>query len=78
MKLKDCIQRVAYFLHITDGSGQLDLVDLSFMATVIKILIAPNIDWPSLTSLMGLILAKIHKHHLAVNHPKQQQNEQKS
>lgn len=58
------INRVALFLHITDSTGQLDLIDLSFIGVVGKILMAPTVDWQSATSLVGLILAKMHTNHL--------------
>lgn len=47
-----------------DSEGNLDLIDLSFIGMVVKVLYAPNIDFPSVCSLVGVILAKMHRSHL--------------
>ena len=62
--MKTWFLKTCFFLHITDGSGQLDLVDLSFIATVVKIMVSPNVDWPSVCSLVPVIMAKMHVTHL--------------
>jgi hypothetical protein len=58
------IRRVAKFLHITDAAGQLDIVDLSFIAMCLKVLLAPGIDYAALGSLIAVIMSKMHADHL--------------
>lgn len=58
------IKRIASFLHIVDASGQLDIVDLSFVALVCKVMFAPGIDYAALGSLIAVILSKMHADHL--------------
>lgn len=59
-KIKNVITQVSSFLHITDSSGQLDIVDLSFMLTVGKVILAPGIDYSALGALIAVILSKMH------------------
>jgi hypothetical protein len=63
--MKELIHRVSYFLHITDGQGQLDLTDLSFMLVVGKVIFATGIDYQSVCALVGVILAQMHSNQLA-------------
>jgi hypothetical protein len=58
------IKRIALLMHIIDNTGKLDLVDLSFIAMVLKVVLAPGIDFPSVTALVGVILAKMHRFHV--------------
>ncbi len=58
------IQKIAYFLHITDGQGQLDIVDLSFIALTVKIIIEPNMDWGAVCGLVPIIAQQMHINHL--------------
>lgn len=68
-KLKDCVKQCAWFLHVTDSAGQLDIVDLSFIAMCIKVVIAPGIDYAALGSLIAVILAKMHSDQLDSKQP---------
>lgn len=58
------IKKVAKFLHIIDCQGQLDIVDLSFVALVCKVMFAPGIDYAALGSLIAVILSKMHADHI--------------
>lgn len=58
--IKDALKLVASFLHITDSNGQLDIVDLSFMLTVGKVILAPGIDYSALGALIAVLLGKMH------------------
>lgn len=58
------IKKISYFLHITDSAGQLDIVDLSFIALVCKVMFAPGIDYAALGSLIAVILSKMHSDQL--------------
>jgi hypothetical protein len=72
--MKQFIYKAAYWFHITDGQGQLDLTDLSFMLVVGKVMFAPGIDYQSVCALIGVILAQMHQNQLAaksVNQPQQ-------
>lgn len=62
--MKNFIFKVSYFLHITDGQGQLDIVDLSFMAVIIKLMFAPNFDWQAVCTLLPLLASQMHTNHL--------------
>lgn len=64
-KLQAWIQPIAYFFHITDGQGQLDIVDLSFMAVIVKLMFAPNFDWGSVCTMIPLIASQMHTNALA-------------
>lgn len=59
--MKDWLLRVVYFLHITDGKGQLDLTDLSFVLVIGKILLSPGIDWTAVCALVPVILQQMHQ-----------------
>lgn len=59
------LTKIAYFLHITDGQGQLDIVDLSFMAVIIKLMFAPNFDWQAVCTMLPLIASQMHTNQLA-------------
>jgi hypothetical protein len=61
------VYKIASFLHITDSAGQLDIVDLAFIASVIKVVIAPGVDYGAMASLIGIILSKMHADHLEAN-----------
>lgn len=63
----DRLQKVAYFFHITDGSGQLDIIDLSFMAVIVKLLFEPTFDWQAVCTMIPLIASQIHTNQLAAN-----------
>ena len=58
------IAKIAKFLHITDAAGQLDIVDLSFILTVGKVILAPGIDYGALGALIAVILSKMHADHI--------------
>jgi hypothetical protein len=66
-KIVSSLKHIGKFLHIIDNDGKLDLIDLSFVGMVVKVLISPNIDFPSVCSLVGVILAKMHRTHLEAN-----------
>ncbi len=59
------IQKIAYWCHITDGQGQLDIVDLSFMAIIVKIMFAQNMDWSAVCTMIPLIASQMHTNALA-------------
>lgn len=59
-KISSTICKVSYWLHITDGSGQLDIVDLSFMGIVIKMLYADTFDWQAVCAMLPLIASQMH------------------
>jgi len=65
--MKDKFFKACYFLHITDGYGQLDITDLSFMLMVGKVMLAPGIDWAAICTLIPLIMQQMHSEHLAAN-----------
>ena len=65
----EIIHKIAYFLHITDGQGQLDIVDLSFMAVIIKLMFAPNFDWQAVCTMIPLIASQMHANALAAKYP---------
>lgn len=70
------LNRIGAFLHITDCNGNLDLVDLSFMLVVGKVILSPGIDYPAVCSLVPVILAKMHKtHSLRSNKPQKNENQ---
>ena len=69
MDLKNSIIKVAKFLHITDSVGQLDIVDISFMLMIGKVLIAPGIDYGALGTLIAVILSKMHSDQLESKRP---------
>ena len=54
------ISKIAYFLHIYDGEGQLDLEDISFMLIVGKIMLSPGIDWAAVCALVPVIISQMH------------------
>lgn len=58
------VYSVARFLHIIDEDNQLDITDLSFMLVMYKIMVTPNVDWPSLCALIPVILNKMHRRHI--------------
>lgn len=62
--MRDRLLRACYFLHITDGVGQLDIVDLSFMLVVGRLILAPNFDWPAVCTLIPIIAQQMHTNHL--------------
>ncbi len=62
--MKLWLLKTFYFLHLTDGQGQLDITDLSFMAVVIKMIMAPNFDWQAVCALLPILAAQIHTNHL--------------
>lgn len=62
--MKELIKKCSWFLHITDSAGQLDIVDLSFIAMVCKVLFAPGIDYSALGALIAVILSKMHSDQL--------------
>lgn len=63
--MKDFFFKTCYFLHITDGKGQLDIVDLSFMAIIVKMMLAPNFDWAAVCAMIPIIAQQMHTNHLA-------------
>lgn len=62
--MKDKLIKLAYFLHIYDGEGQLDLEDLAFIAVMVKIILNPSIDWAAVCSLVPVILSQMHVRHI--------------
>ena len=56
--------KACYFLHITDGHGQLDLTDLSFAAIVIKMILAPNFDWGAVCAMIPVLASQMHSNHI--------------
>ena len=66
------ISDIAWFLHITDVEGRLDIVDLAFVGTMVKIIFAPGIDYPALGALIATIMAKMHADHLESKLPANQ------
>lgn len=76
--MKDRLLRFFYFFHVTDGQGQLDIVDLSFMMMVGKVFLTKGIDWPSVVSLITVILSKMHKSNLRAHQPQKKQTDTKS
>lgn len=56
--------KTCYFLHISDGQGQLDIVDLSFIAVIVKLMLAPNFDWQAVCTMIPLIASQMHTNHL--------------
>lgn len=58
------IYKIAYFLRVIDGDNQLNVIDLAFMALMVKIIMAPAIDWPAVCSLVPVVLSRVHKTHL--------------
>lgn len=58
------LSKLAYFLHITDGQGQLDIVDLSFIGITVKLLLAPNMDWQAVCAMIPMLAAQMHSNHL--------------
>lgn len=65
INLGSILAKISYFLHITDGEGQLDIVDLAFIGIVIKMLYAPNFDWAAVCSLLPIIISQLHADHIA-------------
>lgn len=59
-RIKELLKKCAWFLHMTDSAGQLDIVDLSFIAMVVKVVLAPGIDYAALGTLIAVILSKMH------------------
>lgn len=59
--MKAWLLKVVYFFHITDGKGQLDLTDLSFMLVIAKIMLSPGIDWTAVCALVPVILSQMHQ-----------------
>ncbi len=51
-------------MHVTDGCGQLDIVDLSFIALVIKMMIQHTFDWPAVCTLIPVIASQMHQQYL--------------
>jgi hypothetical protein len=64
-KIFSIISKITYFLHISDGQGQLDIVDLSFMAVIVKLMFAPNLDWQAVCTMIPLIASQMHTNHLS-------------
>lgn len=64
LKVKLYIYKIAYFLHITNGEGQLDITDLSFMAIIIKLMMAPNFDWNAVCVMLPLLASQMHTNYL--------------
>lgn len=54
------IAKLAYFLHIYNGEGQLDLEDIAFMLIVGKLVLAPGIDFAAVCSLIPVIASQMH------------------
>ncbi len=63
-KLKTYVSDIAWFCHITDAAGQIDIVDLAFIGTMLKVIFAPGIDYPALGALVATIMSKMHADHL--------------
>lgn len=54
--------RVLSFLNLLDDSGHsISLTNIGFIAILFKILISPSVDWPSMVSLIGLLVNYMHK-----------------
>lgn len=58
--MRERIEKLAYFLHIYDGQGQLDLEDIAFMLVVGKLVLAPGIDWAAVCAMIPVIAAQMH------------------
>ncbi len=63
-RIKEGLYATAYWLHITDGEGQLDIVDLSLIGIVIKMLFAPHLDWQAVCSMIPILASQMHNQHL--------------
>lgn len=57
------IKKIADFFHIIDDDGRLDLSDLAFMIIMGKVVMAVQLDWPSVVTLGTVLANKIHKRH---------------
>lgn len=55
----DKINKILYFLCLVD-SGQLDLPSIAFIIMLGKVVIAKNVDWPSLVTLLIAVLNAMH------------------
>lgn len=51
------------FLHIIDDRGKLDIIDLSFIAIMVKVIIAPVIDLSSIGAIVPVLVAKMQRTH---------------
>lgn len=56
----DKLRKVCYFLRIVDEEPRLDLSDLAFMIILVKIIIAVQVDWPSMVTLAIAALNSMH------------------
>jgi len=61
------IYTVARFLHLIDDRNKLDIVDLSFVAIIIKLVISPNPDWSAVAAIVPVIMAKMQRVHVRSN-----------
>jgi hypothetical protein len=55
----DKLNKVAVFLCLVQD-GQLNIPDVAFMIILGKILVAPQLDWPSLVTLAIAVLNSMH------------------
>lgn len=60
-KLQEIAIKVGSFFHLIDLDNQIDLTNIAFMIIMGKIVVASQLDWPSVVTLATVILNKIHK-----------------
>jgi hypothetical protein len=53
------IKQVLYFLCLIDGN-QINIPDIAFLIILGKIILATNVDWPSLATLAIAVLNSCH------------------
>lgn len=56
----DKIINALKFLGVMDGT-KLSLTKLAFIALTIKMLFAPELDWPAVLTFLGVLLSYMHK-----------------
>jgi hypothetical protein len=69
--------KAVYFLHISDGKGQLDLTDLSFVAIIVKLMFARNMDWGAVCTMIPILALQMHQNHIEYLSSKFKNNEEK-
>lgn len=53
--------KILQFLNILDDSGNLSITNCALIAFLVKILLSPQLDGPSVVGLVGLLANYCHK-----------------
>lgn len=57
------MKKILVFLNMLDQSGNLSITNCALIAFLVKILVSPQLDGPSVIGLVGLLGNYMHKRH---------------